>query len=78
MYAKSAGSGGGSFAIPYINTVNNASTLFSLMNDGDGTSLEGVNNTTTSNIAAIRGIVSNTGPGGFSTAVRGINNGTGG
>lgn len=78
MYAKSAGAGGGGFAIPYTNTINNASTLFSLTNDGDGTSLEGVNNTTTSNIAAIRGIVSNTAPGGFSTAVRGINNGTGG
>ncbi|RXM52224.1 MULTISPECIES: beta strand repeat-containing protein [unclassified Chryseobacterium] len=78
MYAKSAGGGGGSFAIPYTNTVNNPSTLFSLINDGDGTSLEGVNNTTTSSIAAVRGIVSNTAPGGFSSAVRGINNGTGG
>ncbi|MDR3024232.1 collagen-like protein [Chryseobacterium sp.] len=78
MYAKSAGGGGGSFTIPYTNTVNNASTLFSLTNDGDGTSLEGNNNTTTSNIAAVRGIVTNTAPGGFSSAVRGINNGTGG
>lgn len=78
MYAKSAGGGGGSFAIPYTNTVNNASTLFSLTNDGDGTSLEGNNNTTTSNIAAVRGVVTNTAPGGFSSAVRGINNGTGG
>lgn len=78
MYAKSAGGGGGSFAIPYTSTVNNPSTLFSLTNDGDGTSLEGVNNTTTSNIAAIRGIVSSASPGGFSSAVRGINNGTGG
>lgn len=78
MYAKSAGGGGGSFTIPYTNTVNNASTLFSLTNDGDGTSLEGVNNTTTSSITAVRGIVSNTAPGGFSSGVRGINNGTGG
>ncbi|UTX47440.1 collagen-like protein [Chryseobacterium sp. MA9] len=78
MYAKSAGGGGGSFAIPYTNTVNNASTLFSLTNDGDGTSVEGINNTTTSSIAAVRGIASNTAPGGFSSAVRGINNGTGG
>lgn len=78
MYAKSAGGGGGSFAIPYTNTVNNASTLFSLTNDGDGTSLEGNNNTTTSNIAAVRGVVTNTAPGGFSSAVRGVNNGTGG
>ncbi|WPO90943.1 beta strand repeat-containing protein [Chryseobacterium sp. HR92] len=78
MYAKSAGSGGGSFTIPYTNTVNNASTLFSLTNDGDGTSVEGINSTTTSSIASVRGIVSNTAPGGFSSAVRGVNNGTGG
>lgn len=78
MYAKSAGGTGGSFVIPYTNTVNNASTLFSLINDGDGTSVEGVNNTTTSSIASVRGIVNNTAPGGFSSAVRGINNGTGG
>ncbi|MDQ1856673.1 collagen-like protein [Chryseobacterium sp. WLY505] len=78
LYAKSAGGGGGSFMIPYTNTVNNASTLFSLTNDGDGSSLEGNNNSTTSNIAAVRGVVTNTAPGGFSSAVRGINNGTGG
>ncbi|MBB6371420.1 beta strand repeat-containing protein [Chryseobacterium shigense] len=78
MYAKSAGGTGGSFVVPYTNTVNNASTLFSLINDGDGTSVEGVNNTTTSSIASVRGIVNNTAPGGFSSAVRGINNGTGG
>ncbi|KMQ66496.1 hypothetical protein ACM46_02885 [Chryseobacterium angstadtii] len=78
MYAKSAGGTGGNFTIPYANTVNNATTLFSLINDGDGTSVEGVNNTTTSSIASVRGIVSNTAPGGFSSAVRGINNGTGG
>lgn len=78
MYAKSAGGGGGSFTIPYASTVNNPSTLFSLTNDGDGTSLEGVNNTTSSNIAAVRGIVSSASPGGFSSGIRGINNGTGG
>lgn len=78
MYAKSAGGGGGSFSIPYTNTVNNAGTLFSLINDGDGTSVEGTNNSTTSNITAVRGIVNNVGPGGFSSGVRGINNGTGG
>lgn len=78
MYAKSAGSSGGAFTIPYVNTVNNASTLFSLTNDGDGTSLEGNNNSTTSSIAVVRGTVANTAPGGFSSGVRGINNGTGG
>ncbi len=70
--------GGGGFTLPYVATENNAGTLFSLTNDGDGASLEGVNNTTTSSITAIRGMVTSTSPGGFSSAVRGINNGTGG
>ncbi|WP_262150502.1 beta strand repeat-containing protein [Chryseobacterium foetidum] len=79
MYAKTAGgTSGGGLTLPYAATVNNAATLFSLTNDGDGTSLEGVNNTTTSSIAAVRGVVNSTAPGGFSSAVRGINNGTGG
>ncbi|MBV6878279.1 collagen-like protein [Epilithonimonas ginsengisoli] len=77
LYAKSSG-GGGSLTLPYTATTNNASSLFSLTNEGDGTSVEGTNNTTTSSIAAVRGIVSNVAPGGFSSAVRGINNGTGG
>ncbi|MBO9563322.1 MAG: hypothetical protein J7621_11135 [Niastella sp.] len=70
--------GGGGFSLPYVTLENNAGTLFSITNDGDGTSVEGVNNTTTSSIAAVRGIVNSTAPGGFSSAVRGINNGTGG
>jgi hypothetical protein len=79
MYAKTSGSsGGGSLTLPYTATVNNAGNLFSITNDGDGTSLEGNNSTTTSSIAAVRGIVTNVAPGGFSSGVRGINNGTGG
>lgn len=79
MYAKTAGgTSGGGLTLPYAATVNNAATLFSLTNDGDGTSLEGVNNATTSSIAAVRGVINSTAPGGFSSAVRGINNGTGG
>ncbi|OQP56571.1 beta strand repeat-containing protein [Niastella populi] len=70
--------GGGALSLPFITTVNEAGTVFSITNDGDGTSIEGVNNTTTSNISSIRGIVSNASPGGFSSGVRGINNGTGG
>ncbi|PUZ24832.1 hypothetical protein DCC81_10915 [Chitinophaga parva] len=70
--------GAGGFSIPYVDDVNNAGTLFSLTNEGDGTSIEGINNTTTSSIAAVRGIVNSTAPGGFSAGVRGINNGTGG
>ena len=69
---------GGGFALPFTAVENNAATLFSIANDGDGVSLEGINNTSSSNIAAIRGVVTPTAPGGFSSAVRGINNGTGG
>lgn len=76
--ADNTGGGGGSLSLPFVTTVNEAGTVFSITNDGDGTSLEGVNNTTTSNISSIRGVVSNTSPGGFSSGVRGINNGTGG
>jgi hypothetical protein len=68
----------GGLVLPFSATENNAATLFSINNNGDGTSLEGVNNTTTSSISAVRGIVSSTSPGGFASAVRGINNGTGG
>jgi len=71
-------SAGGSLTLPFVATENNPATLFSITNDGDGTSIEGINNTTTSSIAAVRGIVSSTSPGGFSSALRGINNGTGG
>ncbi|WP_312076899.1 collagen-like protein [Chryseobacterium sp.] len=79
MYAKTAGgTSGGGLTLPYSASVNNAGTLFSLTNNGDGTSLEGVNSTTTSSIAAVRGVVNSTAPGGFSSAVRGVNNGTGG
>lgn len=79
LYAKSSGSGGGgSLTLPYTNTVTNASDLFTLINNGDGSSVVGQNSTTTSNISAIRGEVTNTAPGGFATAVKGVNAGTGG
>lgn len=70
--------GNGTLTLPYAATENNASNLFAITNDGDGTSLIGINNSTTSSISAVRGEVSSTTPGGFSSAVRGINNGTGG
>jgi hypothetical protein len=70
--------GGGGFTLPYATIENNAGALFSITNQGDGTSLEGVSNATTSSISAVKGTVSSVSPGGFSSAVRGINNGTGG
>ncbi|WP_374441336.1 beta strand repeat-containing protein [Epilithonimonas sp.] len=78
LYAKSSGGGGGSFTLPYTNTLTNASDLFTLANNGDGSSIVGQNSTTTASITAVRGEVTNTAPGGFSTGVKGINNGTGG
>lgn len=68
----------GPLTLPYSTAENNAATLFSITNSGDGTSLEGINSSTTSSIAPVRGIVSSTAPGGFASAVRGINNGTSG
>ena len=79
MFAKSSGSSsGGSLTLPYTATANNATSLFSLTNNGDGASLEGINNSTTASISAVKGIISSITPGGFSSAVRGVNNGTGG
>jgi hypothetical protein len=70
--------GGGGFVLPFNANENNAATLFAINNAGDGTSIEGTSTSTTSSIAAMRGIINSTTPGGFSAAVRGINNGTGG
>ncbi|MEC5146963.1 hypothetical protein [Chitinophaga sp. 212800010-3] len=68
----------GGITIPYAGTFNLPGTLFSLTNNGDGTQLEGIANSTSASIASIRGTIASTTPGGFATAVRGINNGTGG
>lgn len=64
--------------LPYAAVENNAGTLFSIGNDGDGTSIEGTTASTTASIQAIKGAVTSTTPGGFSTGVRGANAGTGG
>lgn len=78
LYAKSAGGTGGNFTLPYTNTLTNASDLLTLINNGDGSSVVGKSGSTTSSISPIKGEVISTAPGGFSSAVRGINNGTGG
>ncbi len=44
----------------------------------DGVAIDGSTSSTSSSVAAIRGTVTSTTPGGFSSAVRGINNSTGG
>ncbi|MBO9727928.1 MAG: hypothetical protein J7623_04755 [Chitinophaga sp.] len=68
----------GGLVLPYSNTVNLAGSVFAITNQGDGTVLDGISNSTSASISALRGTVSSATPGGFSTAVRGINNGTGG
>ena len=69
---------GGGLTLPFVATENNAATLFSITNNGDGTSIEGISNSLNASITPVRGIVSAASPGGFSSAVRGINSGTGG
>ncbi|MBS1778015.1 MAG: hypothetical protein JST70_01735 [Bacteroidetes bacterium] len=68
----------GKFSIPYFDSTTNTASLLKLQNNGDGAGVEGVNNATTANAIAIKGVINSTSPGGFSSAVRGINNGTGG
>jgi len=64
--------------LPYSDVAANSLPLIKLENTADGPAYEGVNSSTTANVTAVRGIISSTSPGGFSSAVRGINNGTGG
>lgn len=64
--------------LPYSGSANSASSLFSMSNDGDGAALEGISNSTSGSISAVQGTVSSASPGGFSSAVRGLNSGTGG
>lgn len=78
MYAKSSGGGGGSLTLPYIGSATNTASLLKITNNGDGAALDGSNNSTVANASALIGTVLSTSPGGFSSGVRGINNGTGG
>lgn len=75
-YAKNAGTA--KLALPYSDTLTHLSSLLKLENNGDGTAVEGISNSTATSVAAVRGVIANTSPGGFSSAVRGVNNGTGG
>jgi hypothetical protein len=68
----------GSLVLPYTANENSAVDLFTINNAGTGTSLVGTNGSTTASISAIRGVVTSTTPGGFASAIRGINSGTGG
>ncbi len=71
----------GDLVLPFNKTQADAGTLFKVTNSGTGagsTALEGLTNSTANNANAIVGTVTSGSPGGFSTGVRGINNGTGG
>lgn len=71
------GGGGGTFSIPYAGSATNASSLFSITNQGSGSALEGINSSTLDNAIAVVGRINNTNPGVSSAAIRGINSGTG-
>ncbi|MEQ1678716.1 MAG: hypothetical protein ABL876_18610, partial [Chitinophagaceae bacterium] len=67
--------------LPFNKTQADAGTLFKVTNSGVGTgstALEGLTNSQANNAFAITGTVTSTTAGGFSSGVRGINNGTGG
>jgi hypothetical protein len=56
----------------------NANPALTASTTGDGAAVDGATSSTSSSVAALKGTISSTSPGGFSSAVRGINNGTGG
>lgn len=80
------------FALPYTGTIASAGTAVSVTNAGSGYAITGTHSDTAGINPAIRaesnsmdasatalyGIMNSTSPGGFSAAVRGVNNGTGG
>lgn len=68
----------GDLTLPFDKTQAENGFLFRLVNSGDGSAIEGETNSTQSSVYAIRGTVTSTTPGGFSTGVRGVNNGIGG
>lgn len=70
--------GGGGFTLPYAASQADPGLLFSLTNTGDGGAIAGSTDSVASSVAAIVGTILSAAPGGFSAAVRGINNGTGG
>ena len=76
QWAASTPSGGAPFSLPYTNTANSASNLFSLTNSGSGSALEGTNSSTLNNVSGVIGKISSVSPGTMSAGVRGISSGT--
>ncbi len=75
VYGTSSDGIGGNFVL--TNNANNNDAL-QATTLGDGNAIFGSTSSTNSSVAAIRGVILSTAPGGFSAAVRGVNNGTGG
>jgi hypothetical protein len=73
------GGGGGNnqFTIPYSGSDNSNSNLFSLTNTGSGSAIEGIHTGNSQYGNAITGRIMSTNPGQYSSAIRGINDGTG-
>lgn len=68
----------GGLMLPYSGSGSSGGPLFAVTNAGDGGAVKGATSSTDSYAFGIVGEVSSTSPGGYSAAVRGINNGTGG
>jgi len=66
----------GTFSIPYSASANSASNLFSIISQGSGTAIEGINSSVNTNAFGIFGKISSITPGVTSSAVRGMNNST--
>jgi hypothetical protein len=67
----------GTFSLPFSSTNNSASNLFSATNQGTGISLEGINSSSSANIAAIYGKATAATPGVNAAGVRGAITGGG-
>ncbi|TDQ73455.1 collagen-like domain-containing protein [Sphingobacterium yanglingense] len=78
QWVPSAPSSSSSLVLPYSASENNASTLFSIKNSGEGKAISGTLTGSSSSLIAVEGLIDNTSPGGFSTGIKGINNGAGG
>jgi len=67
----------GTFLVPYSSSVNSGSNLFSITNQGSGTAIEGINSSVNPNATGILGKINSTTPGTSSSAIKGMNFGTG-
>ena len=67
----------GTFTLPYNNSFNSASSLFSVTNQGTGISLEGINSSTTANVNAVYGKITAATPGANASGIRGSVSSTG-